>query len=331
MNQGQIAQWVDLLGLKHPAAQSRGGWFVCECPLGPWRHEGGKSNPTAFGIKIEPGDSFCNCFSCAWHGTQSTAMVELQKFNKQSFHRKYPFAEAMQLIAQAEDGVELEGLNAPGIEEMLFGKRGETMHAFPEWWLGSFPDATDVPFAVEYMQKRGIPKIIAQTLDLKADTDQKRLCFPVRDFQGVLRGLHGRAVEDDVDPRYRMYTQAKKNNPIVWLGEAWVDLTKPIVVVEGPVDLTSIFRVYRNVVSPLFVNPSFAKINRMADALEWITFYDRGKGGDIGRARVDQALPNHVVTHLKPPDGRKDPGEMSVDEVGTTLKPLVNLDPPLID
>lgn len=123
-----------------------------------------------------------------------------------------------------------------------------------------------------------------------------------------------------------MYTHAKRNNPIVWLGETWIDQTKPIVVVEGPFDLTSVFRAYRNVTSPLFCNPPLEKIMRMSDALEWNTFFDRGRGGDSGRAKVDQALSaDHVVTHLPPPKGSKDPGEMSFDEIVEILAPVVQL------
>ena len=125
-----------------------------------------------------------------------------------------------------------------------------------------------------------------------------------------------------------MYLYMKRNNPLVWLGESWVDTEKPIVVVEGPMDLASVYRVYRNVVSPLFATPSQAKILRMADALQWITLLDRGKGGDAGREKIAKALHrDHTITHLEPPTGRKDPGECSVGELQSLLKEHVFLDP----
>jgi hypothetical protein len=148
----------------------------------------------------------------------------------------------------------------------------------------------------------------------------------VRDFNGRLVGLHGRAIDDKAEPRYRMYTFAKQNNPIAWLGECWVDLGRPIVVAEGPFDLASIRRVYANVVSPLFANPSVDKVRRMSDALEWVTFLDRGVGGDKGRERIESALgKGHVIQHLHPPKGRKDPRDMSVEELVATLADLVSL------
>jgi hypothetical protein len=58
----------------------------------------------------------------------------------------------------------------------------------------------------------------------------------------------------------------------------------------------------------------------MADAFEWVTLYDRGGGGDSGRTQVSKALSSdYVVTHLKPPEHRKDPGEMTVPELRELL------------
>ena len=163
-------------------------------------------------------------------------------------------------------------------------------------------------------------------LELKADTQQKRICFPVRDFKHRLVGLHGRCIYPNVEPRYRMYQYAGQTNPQVWLGEDWVDTNRPILVVEGPFDLASCLRVYPNVVSPLWATPSLEKLRRMADAFEWVTLYDRGGGGDSGRTQVSKALSSdYVVTHLKPPEHRKDPGEMTVPELRELLGEYLQL------
>ena len=46
----------------------------------------------------------------------------------------------------------------------------------------------------------------------------------------------------------------------------------------------------------------------MSDALEWVTLFDRGTGGDAGRERVTKALgADHVVHHLHPPEGAQGP------------------------
>ena len=265
MSPEKTRHFLKVLGVTAPVAQPRSGWIVSQCPLGPWKHENGKSNPTAFGCKTEPGDAFTTCFSCGWHGSMSDLLVTMRYHQKTDPQVTVKWSEANALVEEAESEVELN-LDSPDIEEVLFGNKKESLHIFPDWWLDSFPPALEIDWAEEYLSQREITIDVILQLDVRADTKRRRVCFPVRDFTGKLVGLHGRAVDKAAEPRYRMYTQAKRNNPIIWLGESWVDLSKPIVVVEGPFDLASVKRVYSNVVSPLFVNPSEAKLKRMADA-----------------------------------------------------------------
>ena len=324
MNKQQIMSWLPLVGAKPANDQNRGGWVLSRCPLGPWRHDGGKSNPSAFAVRIEGGDSFVNCFSCGYHGSQSQLVLDVGYHQKKDpAHASLDLGKALQLIADAEDGQEFD-FSAPDIEEVLFGDKPK-QPVFPEAWLSTFPEAWEVADSRQYLQARSVPEEICNALDLRYDPNQRRVCFPVRDFSSRLRGLHGRAIDKDVDPRYRMYLHNKTNNPIIWLGEHWVDFEKPIVVVEGPFDLVSVMRVYRNVVSPLFANPNFEKLQRMGDALEWITLLDNGKAGDMGRKRISEALKKHVITHLNPPSG-KDPGSMLVGELCHILQVHVALD-----
>lgn len=325
MNKEQTIKFLKLLKIKVPHDQSRTGWVVASCPLAPWRHDGGEDKNPSFAVKQEAGDAFCNCFSCAFHGKQSDLILEMRRLNKKEPIDTFPFGEALQLIAEAEEGLDGIDLDTPDIEECLFSASSKP-HVFPEAWLESFPPWHTVAAATGYLEERGVSWEAANMLQLRYDTHQERVCFPVRDFQSRLRGLHGRAIEQDTEPRYRMYTYQGRNNPLIWLGEHWVDLDRPVVVVEGPFDLLSVYRVYRNVVSPLFVNPNISKISRMADALEWVTFFDRGKGGNTGRGRLDKILTEHVLHHVLPPVHRKDPGEMTIEEVAQALSQYVPLD-----
>lgn len=326
MKQAKLIEALQLLQATVPNTQVRPGWTVASCPLAPWTHDGGTDKNPAFAVRSQYGDPFTNCFACGWHGPLSSLVIEMRHRNKASHAVDVPWGKVLDLIEDATLN-DYMNLDTPDTEELLFGEK-KGMHEFASWWFDSFPKWRDVSFAVDYVAERKISPAVADFLDLRADTDQRRVCFPVRDFDGVLRGLHGRAVDPDIDPRYRMYLQAKRNNPIVWLGEHWIDLSKPIVVVEGPVDLASVYRVYRNVTSPLFANPSLDKIKRMSDALEWITFLDRGKGGDAGRLKIASALhKDHVITHVQPPKGSKDPGAMNIPELRDALSPYVKLDP----
>lgn len=329
MNREKTVQLLEVLGCTVPKSQPRAGWVVCDCALGPWNHTDGKSSSGVFGVETKAGDARFNCFACEAHGTLSDLVFEVKLRNKKDFARTYDFKAAEQLIAQAESELELDGLDAPDVEQMLFGKKSKP-HVFPDWWLDTFPSWKASKIARDYLhhgRKSADPVLpeIADFLDLRFDANQRRICFPIRNFSGHLMGLHGRAIDVDVEPRYRMYLQSKRNNPDIWFGEHWIDLDLPIVVVEGPFDLASVLRVYPNVCTPLFASPSARKLSRLADCMEWVTLFDRGTGGDKGREKVSRTITDSVVRHVVPPEDFKDPGEMTKEALVQVLSPFVSL------
>lgn len=325
MKKEPAAAFLKTVGATVPQHQPRTGWVISNCPLGPWRHTDGKSAPHVFGVRLD--DGVCKCFSCGWAGQPFDLLLELKYLAKKTSHTAINFKAAMEAVTGLEDESTFHS-KWQTLEEKLASVKKE-LHEFPAWWLGSFPVWSAIPFAVQYLEhgREGcdpVPADIANFLDLRADTTEKRVCFPVHDFSGRLMGLHGRAIHKGVEPRYRMYTQAGENNPLVWLGERWVDPSAPIVVVEGPFDMASVMRVYPNVVSPLFSNPSYDKLRRMAHVKEWVTFLDRGAGGDTGREKIDLVLgDSHNVSHVKPIDEFKDPGEMPADAIKHVLSKVL--------
>jgi len=323
MKDPHLAKLMQMLG-SAPASHHRSGWFVTSCPLAPWRHEGGSDHNPAFAIKREAGDAFCNCFACGYHGKLSELILEMRHLNKVSSQLQVPWGEAFALVEQAEDET-LLNLGSPDVEEMLEARLDKN-HEFPQWWLDSFAKWREIKWAVDYLQSRNVAPEIADYMDIRVDVIERRICFPVRNFRGKLMGLHGRAVEKDTAPRYRMYKQAGHINPHIWLGEHWIDTEKPILIVEGPFDLASVLRIYPNSCSPLFANPSKEKIKRMADALEWVTLFDNGRGGDAGRAKISQVLhKTHIVTHARLAPDLKDPGEASIEQLKAALTGVLPL------
>ena len=324
MNKGSVIEWLGAMGAFVPASQVRTGWIVSECPFGAWRHATGKSGNDKFGVRLESGVPFVNCWSCSYHGDAADALLELRHLEKtKPSGNPRNFAAAQALIEKAGDEFELD-LDSPSIEEVLNSKT--LMHEFPQQWLETFKPAWQHKTGRGYLEYREVPIEVAEALDLRFDTTETRVCFPVRDFKSRLMGLHGRAVNAGVEPRYRMIQHQGHTNPLVWLGESWVDVDKPVLVVEGPFDVASAVRVYRNTVSPLFANPSFEKIGRMGDALEIFTLLDRGNAGDLGRARFAKSLPGSKVVNLIPPEGIKDPGACTVEQLQDILGNHLPLD-----
>ena len=328
MNPERSRKFLAALGASVPVAQSRKGYLVSSCPLAPWRHEGGVDNNPSFAAELATGDALTHCFSCGWHGPASRLAMEVSHLNKVTPRESPPaIAKANEILLEAEQQEPLEiDFGERSYEERILAG-GEEMMEFPEWWLDTFPTVAAVGGAYrDYLLERGVPEALWWEYDLRADTTLQRIGVPVRDFDGVLRGFHGRAIQPGAKLRYKAYKFADVYNQLVWFGENKVDTTRPVVFVEGPFDLFAVRRVYANVVSPLFATPSYEKLRRMSDALEVLTFFDRGAGGDAGRKRVDHAFDQgQYVVHLQPPTGRKDPGVCTDDELRELLAPHVQL------
>ena len=142
MKQETVIPWLKMLGATVPTAQLRGGWTVACCPLAHWTHDGGTDKNPAFAVRKEDGDAFTHCFACGWHGSQSELVLEMRYRNKLDPHVDVKWGEALRLIEESEHEFGLQ-LDSPDIEEMLFGDKAKR-HVFPDWWLETFPPASEV-------------------------------------------------------------------------------------------------------------------------------------------------------------------------------------------
>lgn len=320
MKKSDVIEMLERLGATVPKSQPRSKWVVSECPFGPWDHDSGKSSSDVFGVKIEQGDPFCNCFACGFHGSATDMILRIKK-KEQETPTGLPFdlKTALSLIVKAEDEMELD-LDLPDYEETVHGGVDEVT-VFDKWWIDTYPKATQSSLAMKYLrEERKVDLDVIEYLDLRFDPKQKRICAPVLNSKDQYVGLHGRAIYDDIDPRYRMYQYKGRNNPQYWLGENWVDYELPLVVVEGFFDLAKVLPVWANCASPLFANPSIEKMRRMAGVPEFITFFDHGTGGDKGRERFEKEFgKTHIIKHVVPPPNRKDPGACNLGEIASVL------------
>lgn len=302
----------------------RTGWVIATCPFRHWRHDKGSSGH-GFGVKVEPtGKSHYNCFACDSHGDLMDLVLDLQILTHG--HAKdlgLDLKAALQLAADEENHIVLEDFD---VEQPI--KEGD--YIFPEPWLQQFPPVWEYPEPSGYLLERGdgraaVSYEVADFLDLRWDAKEARVCFPIRNWQGFLVGFHGRAILHTADLRYRMYVHAGHKNPHAWLGEDWVDMDKPILLVESVFDLASVLRVYKNSMCGLTAGLSADKIKRIGHGQEYVTLYDTGTGGDTARKKLAEHL-SQPVTHLHCPEGRKDPGDMSIEELAELLDPHLKLD-----
>ena len=280
-------------------------------------------NPS-FGIEVSPVKiSKCHCFSCGFAGELTDLITLLRHKVRKDVEAKapvpnYDFKTALQLIAQEEDGGILSFVHADEEEDKT------VTHYFDEDWLSSFKSYRKFEDARAYLASRNVPKWVADDLDLRFDARERRICFPVRDFNGDLVGLHGRGIDKHPIPPYRMYTdtypnKGGHNNPLIWYGEDKVDFEKPVVVVESVFDYARVYECYKNVICPLTAEIKKDKILRVQDMVVCIDMFDGDDPGRRASSRMRKELSHVRFKTIRLKEGT-DPGKMSVMDVRKILK-----------
>jgi len=326
MTPKQATNFMKALG-QTPVSSNRSGWLVFHCPLAPWRHKSSSDKNPSFGVRIDGKREHLHCWSCHFSGDAEDMLMELcvhlrpkgvSFLNEHDYDYGYDTAAAYKIVAALDDeadamidGGDLDALLAEGPPELV---------EYPRHWIKSFGRLVDLgpkhP-GVRYVVDRGMPEAVAAALDLRWDAYRRRVCFPVRDFDGALRGMHGRQIDGN-SPPYLMYTYEQCSNPSVWLGESWVDLERPVLMAESVFDMARAVQVYRNTVTPLSSSINAHKLDRMAAAERVFTLFDADDAGEFARTRVSQYYEDSKVTHVMLGDGQ-DAGDLPPEELALVL------------
>lgn len=318
MNLTQVKQFALAVGTK--VASSSGDWAVCCCPLAPFTHDSGKdSHPScaiSYGDNIE---SAFNCYTC-----EAGSLFKLIQILRDNGAKapKYDLKAAVQLWSNEDSGD----------TSMIFTEQDPDAEPladtpWPEAYLDNFMRAWKVPMAMEYLQGRRVKQNVVLDLDIRWDLRRKAVCFPIRNWRGMLVGMRGRYLEDTV-ARYHDYDYRGIRNKLPWFGEHTINLDKPVLMVESVFDYASAYRVYKNILAPLTVGLGADKCKRVRNAFEIVTLFDNGVGGDKGRDKITKRLPESIITHLYCPKskGVDDPGDMSKKQLRKVLKKHIVLD-----
>lgn len=318
MKKERIKQLLPSLNSK--ATGFRNGWVQAHCPV-VWNH-GGKDAHPSFGVKETTNrKSICHCWSCGAGGDLLDLVYDIRKHLKQEFVDGYDLPTALQLIAAELDELDIDPSSIPDYDAAPEKKE----LVFPDSWLASFKSATHFTDAMKYLHSRGIPNAWVEKHDIRYDPQQKRVCFPYRNFKGELMGVQGRSLDPDSNLRYYQYGYLGHRNGHVWMGEDSVNLDMPVVLCEGPFDRASIMRVYPNVVASFTSGVSKEKLMRVSDAVDIVTLYDYGNGGDAARGFVDKYLKKVPRHHCIPSEEEDDAGSMGVPQLVAHLQDHVKL------
>ena len=319
MKPEKIKQLLPLIASK--AVGSRTGWLLATCPM-LWSH--GSEPSAAFAISTDPKKkSRCKCLSCGYSGDLTDLLLDI-RFNlktKPEYAHRFKLAVAAPMIAAEFEEMELTVEDIPDFED----KKEKTQVVFPTAWLNGFKPIMNFPEAVEYCVGRKILKSTLIDLDVRYDPQQKRVCFPFRNFKGELMGVQGRSIEPDSQLRYFQYGYYGKRNMHVWMGENTINLDEPVVLCEGPFDYARIYQHYENVLASFTSGLSRTKVKRISDATEVITFYDYGNGGNAAREAIRKYLPHYPISDIIPTQAEDDAGSMSPEQIELYLQDHVAL------
>lgn len=250
-------------------------------------------------------------------------LMEIKRLSKKSPNPAFNLQLAAQIAAFESDDIDFNPASIPE-----YGEKTPPKDPFiPEPWLSTFPIFGIFPDAVAYLKSRSISVGMASYLDVRFDPIKRRICFPFRNFKGHLMGVQGRAIDEDNPLRYYQYGHEGHRYMYGWMGEDKLNLGNPLVLVEGPIDYTSVLRVYPNVAASFTSGLSVEKIMRIADADMVITFYDHGAGGNSAREKIREVLKNTPVQHLIPTKEEGDAGNLSEDRIREYLSDVVQLQP----
>ncbi len=322
MKTERLAQLLACLNSQVNPNAHREGWVIATCPFAPWTHGSGVDNKPSFGVQhYKNGKTqIYNCFSCGEAGAVDDLVFEVRDYYKKKKNLKYKISKALEILVADEDD-ELD-IDVPDYDEPV--NNPEEVIPWPEFYLDSFKSVFAFQDAVAYLSTRQMDEPTAKFLDLRFDTSRRRVCFPIRDWGGQLTGLHGRTITDHPMPYYQ-YGYENRRNKMPWLGESWIDLDQPIVLVESVFDLASVRRVYPNVMCPLSSGFNDNKVRRIDDGVQYVTFFDHGTGGDHARDRIDKVMQSPYV-HVVPTKRAGDPGNMTGKQIKVALQMHISFD-----
>jgi len=247
------------------------GWVESSCPLAPWNHSNHHDHRPSFGLKIAPGSrSHFLCFACR-QGSAEALLHTLELYAKGT--GIYDFGTCHQILMDEEYVVPLPP----------FGETLAPEHVFSEWpayWVENFTPATFSLEAMLYLQGRGVSMETAEDFNLRYDQKRSMIISPYWDVYGRLAGGRGRSVLSSSSLKHYDYTfQGVNNARFVWYNEPVLNLTGPVVVVEGQFDLFRTIQAYPKVVANLTAKPTAEKMKKLGDSGTVLQIPDRDEAG----------------------------------------------------
>ena len=173
--------------------------------------------------------------------------------------------------------------------------------------------------------ERGFSKETLQYLEIGFSKIKERIVIPVRDINFKVVGLIGRAVHDWQDPRY-LYNKGFKRADVLFNIQNAKKYDECIVV-EGSLDCAKVVQSgFKNCVATLGAKLSE---NQASMLRKWfdkiIIFSDNDEAGSAMRDAIIRSCEGKDIYVMSIPDGLKDPGEMSEQEIKQSYESKISI------
>lgn len=245
MDVGQCQSFLSMLGCDRITVGAQ--WVRSTCPMG-YRHSGGADKTPSFAISIDPGDkSNGRCQGCDFGGDLMTLLWRLEVDRRRvhseavGYLRRFNQIDTSKLVDEPPPPNNDSGIRKtayrPGSqrvsrfvrpeEEPQARVREETLREM----IGAMP-----PHILDYLTREPDPhkpdhlrrgrRLDPQTVitwELGWQERQRRVCIPIRDTEGNLVAVTGRAFSAQQSPKY-LHSSFKRDR--VLYGEHRVDRSK---------------------------------------------------------------------------------------------------------
>ena len=173
----------------------------------------------------------------------------------------------------------------------------------------------DIRVAVRYLHSRGLTEREAWRYRLclsESHEWKKRVLFPSFDCGGKLNYFIGRAIDSSVFPKYVNCDEKKSS---IVFNEVDIDWHLPLVLVEGPFDLTKCFSVNATCLLGSSIHENSELFNKILTHHTSVVILLDGSAVSAAHDIAKKLARHCIETHVAFVPNRKDPGEASEEEV----------------
>lgn len=166
---------------------------------------------------------------------------------------------------------------------------------------------------------RGLSVETMKYFELGFSKVKNRIVIPVRNHHYKVVGFIGRAITADQEPRYLYNKGFKRANVLFNIQNA--KAYPSCIIVEGSVDTMMVHQAgFPNVVATLGAQVSEYQIKLIKKYFdEVIIFSDNDEAGMAMATAIMNSCLGKKISVAKIPDGKKDPGEMSKEEITNSI------------